>query len=61
MHLIQYEELDVRPDLSYEEEITQILHRSVKTLHRKEVSLVKVLWSCQGVEEATWELEDDIR
>ena len=34
-HRLQYEELDVRPDLSYEEEATRILNQSVKTLRRK--------------------------
>ena len=58
---LQHEELEVRPDLSYEEEAVRILNRSVKTLRRKEVPLVKVLWSRQGVEEATWEREDDMR
>ena len=60
-HRLPYEELDVRPDLSYEEEATRILDRSVKTLRRKEVPLVKVLWSSQGVEEATWEHEDEMQ
>lgn len=36
-HKVQYEELDVRPDLSYEKEVVQILDRSTKTLCRKEV------------------------
>lgn len=39
----------------------QILDRFVKTIHRKEVSLVKVLWSQQGVEEAIWQCEDEMR
>ena len=60
-HWLQYEELDVRPDLSYEEEATRILDRFVKTLRRKEVPLVKVLWSRQRVEEATWEREDEMQ
>lgn len=59
-HKLQYEELDVRPDLYYEE-ATWILDRSMKTLCRKEVPLVKVLWSWQGVEEVTWDHEDEMR
>lgn len=46
-------ELDVQPDLSYKED-TRILNRSMKTLRRKEVPLVKVFESWQGVEETTW-------
>ena len=44
-HRLQYEDFEVRPDLSYGEEAMQIFDRSVKTLCRKEVPLVKVLWS----------------
>ena len=51
----------MRPDLSYEEEAVRITDRSVRTLRRREVPLVKVLWSRQGVEESTWEREDEMR
>ena len=60
-HRLQHEELEVRPDLSYEEEAVRITDRSVRTLRRREVPLVKVLWSRQGVEESTWEREDEMR
>lgn len=59
--LSQYEEFDVWPDLSYEEEAMWILDRSMKILHRKEVPLVKVFWSWQGVEEAKWMHKDKMR
>lgn len=45
LHKVQHEELDVQPDVSYKEEAKQILDRSVKTIRRKEMFLVKVLWS----------------
>lgn len=38
-----------------------ILNQSVKTLCRKEMPLVKVLWSWVGVEEATLQLENEVR
>lgn len=60
-HKLSYEGLDVRSDLSYEEEAARILDRLLRTLRCREVPLVKVLWSKQGVEEATWEHEDDKR
>ena len=60
-HRLQYKELDVRPDLSYEEEAVRILARCSKVLRRKEVPLVKVLWSRRGVEEATWEREAEMQ
>ncbi|KAA3470587.1 DNA/RNA polymerases superfamily protein [Gossypium australe] len=42
-HIVPVEEIEVRPDLTFEEEPVQILHRDVKVLRRKSVSLVKVL------------------
>lgn len=44
-HRLQHMELHIQHGLSYEEEITRILDRSVKTLHKKEMTLVKVAWS----------------
>lgn len=61
LHKISYEELELRPNLSYEEEAMRILDRCSKTLCQKEVPLVKVLWSRCGVEEASWEREDKVR
>ena len=49
------------PDLSYEEHLVHILDKRVKELRNKKIHLVKVLWRNQSVEEATWELEDEIR
>ena len=47
--------------MPYEEEAVRILDRSMKTLRHKDVPMVKVLWSWQGVEEAMWEREDNMR
>ncbi|KAK8701451.1 hypothetical protein V6N13_019838 [Hibiscus sabdariffa] len=55
-HTLEPEEVELNPDLSYEEEPVQILDREVKRLRNKSVPLVKVLWRNQKVEEATWEL-----
>ena len=60
-HQISFEELELWPDLSYEEEAVRILRRDSKVLRRKEVPMVKVLWTRRGVEEATWEREDEMR
>ncbi|KAA3473567.1 polyprotein [Gossypium australe] len=51
-HIVPVEEIEVRPDLSFEEEPVQILDRDVKVLRRKSVQLVKVLWRNHGSEEA---------
>jgi len=43
-HVILVEEIEVKPILSYEEELVQILDREEMILRRKQVLLVKVLW-----------------
>ncbi|XP_052479617.1 uncharacterized protein LOC128034814 [Gossypium raimondii] len=55
------ENIEIRPDLSYEEEPVQILAREVKELRNKRVPPVKVLWRSHNVEEATWEPEETMR
>lgn len=40
---IYYEELKLQPNLSYEEDVVSILDRCSKTLHQKELTLIKVL------------------
>ncbi|KAA3469869.1 ABC transporter G family member 33-like [Gossypium australe] len=57
-HIVPVEEIEVRPDLTFEEESVQILDRDIKVLRRKIVPLVKVLWRNHDTEEATWESED---
>ncbi|XP_016728551.1 uncharacterized protein [Gossypium hirsutum] len=42
-HIVPVEEIEVRPDLTFEEEPVQILDHDVKVLHRKSIPLVKVL------------------
>ncbi|XP_073152962.1 uncharacterized protein [Henckelia pumila] len=60
-HVIRHEPVDWTPDLSYEEMHVQILDRQVRRLRNREIPMVKVLWSNQLVEEATWETEQDMR
>ncbi|KAM6577584.1 hypothetical protein CsatB_029421 [Cannabis sativa] len=60
-HILSYEALELQPDLSYEEQPVQILDRKEKVLRSKTIALVKVLWKNSKVEEATWELESDMR
>ncbi|KAK5836353.1 hypothetical protein PVK06_012138 [Gossypium arboreum] len=60
-HVVPVEEIEVRTDLTFEEEPIQILDREVKVLRRKSVPLVKVLWRNHGREEATWEPEETMR
>ena len=57
-HVVSSETIELRPDLTYEEEPVEILAREVKELLNKKIPLVKVLWRNHKIEEATWESED---
>ncbi|KAL0539756.1 hypothetical protein IC582_023972 [Cucumis melo] len=60
-HVVDFEPLQISENLSYEEQPVEILAKEVKKLRSREISLVKVLWRNHGVEEATWEREEDMR
>ena len=60
-HVIEYEPVEIQPDLSYEEQPVEIQDRKQKTLRNKSIDLVKVLWRNPKVEEATWEVESEMR
>ncbi|XP_016705344.1 uncharacterized protein [Gossypium hirsutum] len=60
-HVVPVEEIEVRLDLTFEEEPIQILDRKVKVLRRKSIPLVKVIWQNHSSEEATWEPEEAMR
>jgi hypothetical protein len=60
-HIIKYESLQLQEDLTYEEIPVKLLDRKVQELHTKSIPLVKVLWRNHEIEEASLELEDDIR
>jgi len=59
--VISHEPLDIQPNLTYEELPVQILDRKEHRLRTKSIPLVKVLWRNHGVEEASWELEQQMR
>jgi hypothetical protein len=54
-------DLDLQPDISTVELPVRILAREEKQLRNKVIPLVKVQWSRRGVEEASWEREEDMR
>ena len=60
-HVVSSETIELRPDLTYEEEPVEILAREVKELRNKKILLVKVLWRNHKTEEATWESEETMR
>ena len=59
-HVIHYEPLRLQGDMAYEEVPVMILDRKIKELRTKHIPLVKVLWRNHAIEEASWELEDEI-
>ena len=60
-HVLQLENIEINEALTYEEKLVKLLDRKVKELRNKRILLVKVLWRNHGIEEATWEVEEEIR
>ena len=60
-HVVSSETIELRPDLTYEKELVEILAREVKELWNKKILLVKVLWRNHKTKEATWESEETMR
>jgi hypothetical protein len=60
-HIVQWENLEIHDDVTYETRPIQILDKRDQVLRNKVIPLVKVLWMHYGVEEATWELESEVR
>ena len=60
-HVVSLETIELRPDLTYEEESVEILAREVKQLQNKRIPLVKVLWRNHKTKESTWESEEVMR
>ena len=60
-HIVDWGELVVDADGTFEEGPVRIMDSREQVLRGKTVRLVKVLWQHRGVEEATWEREDTIR
>ncbi|WMV24148.1 hypothetical protein MTR67_017533 [Solanum verrucosum] len=59
--IIPTENIWIKDSLSYEKIHVHILDRQVRKLRTKEVASAKVLWRNQFVEEATWEVEEDMK
>ena len=60
-HIVDWGELVVDVDGTFEEGPVRIMDNREQVLRGKTVRLVKVLWQHRGVEEATWECEDTVR
>ena len=57
-HVMDWGEITIDIDGTFEEGPMHILDSRDQVLQCKTVRLVKVLWRHRGVEEATWERED---
>ena len=57
-HVMDWGELIVDADGTFEEGPVRIMDSWDQVLRRKTMRLVKVLWQHRGVEEATWERND---
>ena len=60
-HLVDWGQIEVDTDGTFEEGPVCILDSSDQVLRHKTVRLVRVLWRHYGVEESTWEREDTMR
>ena len=54
-------QLEISPELTYEEELVTILNWKDKVLRNETIRMVKVMWRNHSVKEATWETEDRMR
>ncbi|XP_038887067.1 uncharacterized protein LOC120077241 [Benincasa hispida] len=61
IHILATRPVQLKKDLSYEEEAIKILDRKDQVFRIKTIPLVKVLWRNRGIEEATWEPEKQMR
>ena len=60
-HVVDWGQIEVDTDGTFEEGPVCILDSRDQVLRRKTVRLVRVLWRHYGVEELTWEREDTMR
>ena len=59
--VVDWGEIEVDTDGTFEEGLVCILDSRDQVLRRKTVRLVRLLWQHRGVEESTWEREDMMR
>ena len=60
-HVVDWRQIEVDTDGTFEEGPACILDSGDQVLRRKTVRLVRVLWRHCGVEESTWKREDTMR
>jgi hypothetical protein len=55
--IVETRAIEIEPDLSYIEQLIQILDTKERVTRRKKVKMYKILWDHHTEEEATWETE----
>jgi hypothetical protein len=60
-HILTEQLVELKENLTYMETPVQILDMREQVLRNKIIPLVKVLWRSHTVEEATWELEEQMQ
>ena len=60
-HILKYQEVEITQNLKHVVHLTRILDRKEKVLKSKGIPLIRVRWKCHKTEEATWELESEMR
>ena len=60
-HMLDYSGIELNDDVTYEERPMRILDWQTRKLRNKEIPMVKVLWKHHTPEEATWEVEREMR
>ena len=58
---VPLEDMDLQPDLRYQERPIRILDTIVRKTRTSEIRICRVQWSNHTEAEATWEKEDDLR
>ena len=61
IHVLHWRDLELDVDATFEERPVRIVDRRDQVLRGRTIPLVRVLWTHYGVEEATWEHEDEMR
>jgi len=57
---VELDSIELKSDLTFQPELDRIVGCDVKSIRRKEIPLVKVVWKGSLDGEATWELESEM-
>jgi hypothetical protein len=60
-HIIEYENIALQDNLSFVVSPDKIIDVKIKQLRNKAIPLVKVVWKGLSLEEATWEMESEMK